>query len=223
MGSTRRKVLKAVAGVLGIGAATVAGGMGWLTVKSKEDELDYELPDVEPVANTLPPTKACGEGATIAQTEGPYYTPDTPHKPSLIEPGMKGQRLVFKGRILTTDCQPVAGAVLDVWSCDADGVYHNDDYTLRGHVFTDAEGNFEIETIRPSMYRDFGFFRTPHLHVKLQGKGTELLTTQVYFPDEATNADDSIFDDSLLMTLEPQDDGSVIGQFDFVLTPAANA
>ncbi|MEM9335455.1 MAG: intradiol ring-cleavage dioxygenase [Pseudomonadota bacterium] len=216
MSNTRRTVLKVFAGVVGLGAATFAGGMTWLAAKSREDELNYALPDVEPSAS-LPPTPACGDGATIAQTEGPYYTPDTPLKPSLIEPGMQGQRLAFKGRIVTTDCQPVAGAVLDVWSCDADGVYHNDDFTLRGHVFTDAEGRFEIETIRPAMYTDFGFFRTPHLHVKLQGKGTSLLTTQVYFPDEDTNAEDSIYDESLVMALSEQEDGSVVGEFDFVL------
>ncbi|MEM6514367.1 MAG: hypothetical protein AAF660_15255 [Pseudomonadota bacterium] len=220
MSNARRRALKVLAGVVGVGAATIAGGASWLVTKTREDKLDYELPDIERAA-TLPPTPACGDAATLAQTEGPYYTPDTPFKPSLLEPGMRGQRLVFKGRIVTTDCQPVAGAVLDVWSCDADGVYHNDDYTLRGHVFTDAEGRFEIETIKPAKYTDFDFFRTPHLHVKLQGKGTALLTTQVYFPGEASNAEDGIYDESLLMVLSEQDDGSMVGEFDFVLERAA--
>ncbi len=222
MGKSRRTILKVIAGTLGAGVATVAGGMTWLTVKSREDEIDYAFPDIEPAAS-LEPTKACGGHATIAQTEGPYYTPDTPMRASLVEPGMQGQRLLFEGQVLTIDCKPVAGAVVDVWSCDADGVYHNDDYTLRGHVFTDAAGRFQIETIRPAMYTDFGFFRTPHLHVKVQGRDTELLTTQVYFPDEETNAEDSIFDASLQMALEKKDDGSLRGEFDFVLQKTAKA
>ena len=53
--------------------------------------------------------------------------------------------------------------------------------------------------------------------MKLQGRDTKLLTTQVYFPDEIHNAKDSIFDDSLLMAIEQQGDGSLRGQFDFVL------
>ena len=43
----------------------------------------------------------------------------------------------------------VAGALLDLWHCDAAGVYDNDGYRLRGHQFSDAEGRFVFETIVP--------------------------------------------------------------------------
>ena len=60
--------------------------------------------------------------------------------------------------------------------------------------------------------------RTPHIHAKLQGPGTALLTTQLYFPDEpVANADDPIFSPALVIDQEPQPDGSVLGRFDFVL------
>ena len=127
---------------------------------------------------------------------------------------------MLEGQVLTTDCKPVAGAVIDVWSCDADGVYDNDGYTLRGHLFTDVEGRYRIETIRPPHYGDFGFIRTAHIHVKLQGPETRLLTTQLYFPDEPKNNGDNIFDESLLIAITEQDDGSLHGQFDFVLERA---
>jgi protocatechuate 3,4-dioxygenase beta subunit len=218
MRNPRRTFLKVIGGSIGAVVTVAAGGFTWLTVKSKEKPLNYELPRIEPVANTLPPTASCGdESATLAQTQGPFYTPDTPKKANFREPGMKGQPLLLEGQVLTADCQPVAGAVMDVWSCDADGVYDNDGYTLRGHVFTDTDGRYRIETIRPSYYEGFGFLRAAHIHVKLQGRNTRLLTTQLYFPGEPTNSEDSIFDASLLIATDDQDDGSLYGRFDFVL------
>lgn len=222
MGNSRRTFLKIIGGSIGVVVAVAGAGFTWLTIKSKEKPLDYELPDIEPVADTLPPTASCvDESATLAQTQGPFYTPRTPPRDNLREPGMKGQPLLLEGRVLTTDCQPVAGAVIDVWSCDADGVYDNDGFTLRGHVFTDADGRYRVETIRPSYYEALGFLRAAHIHVKLQGRETRLLTTQLYFPDEPTNVEDDIFDPSLLIVTDEQEDGSLHGQFNFVLERVA--
>ena len=218
MGNPRRTFLKVIGGSVGAVVAVAAGGFTWLTAKSKELPLNYGLPEVEPAADSLLPTASCGEqGVTLAQTQGPFYTPNTPQRANLREPGTKGQPLMLEGQVLTTDCKPVAGAVIDVWSCDADGVYDNDGYTLRGHLFTDAQGRYRIETIRPPYYGAFGFTRTAHIHVKLQGPETQLLTTQLYFPDEAKNSGDDIFDESLLVAITEQEDGSLHGQFDFVL------
>ena len=62
--------------------------------------------------------------------------------------------------------------------------------------------------------------RTQHIHVKVQGEATPVLTTQVYFPDlEAANANDWIFRDDLVMRLDRADD-AWRGRFDFVLPPA---
>lgn len=220
MGSPRRTFLKVIGGSLGTVVAVAAGGLTWLTVKSKELPLDYDLPDVEPAAGSIPPTASCGEDSvTVAQTQGPFYTPNTPQRADLRDPGTKGQPLLLEGRVLTTDCKQVAGAVLDVWSCDADGHYDNDGFTLRGHVFADAEGRYRIETIRPPNYKAFGFLRTAHIHVKLQGPETRMLTTQLYFPDVPENEGDDIFDESLLIAIAEQEDGSLRGEFDFVLEP----
>jgi protocatechuate 3,4-dioxygenase beta subunit len=51
----------------------------------------------------LPLTPACGPQAPLTprQTEGPYYTPNTPLRTSLVEPGSTAQRLVLTGRVLT--------------------------------------------------------------------------------------------------------------------------
>lgn len=218
MSLSRRRLIQWVGGTVGVVATTVAGGAAWLSARMRETEHGYTYPET---AGLLEPTPACENSTTtIAQTEGPYYTPNTPKRANLREPDTAGQPLLISGRILTTDCRPVAGAVLDVWSCDSKGVYDNEGFTLRGHQFTDARGRFSIQTIKPAAYTDFGITRTPHIHVKLQGPGTALLTTQLYFPGEAGNADDSIFDERLLMKMTELEDGGAIGEFDFVLARA---
>lgn len=218
MSLNRRRLIKCVGGAAGVVTATAAGGAAWLFAKTRETDHGYPYPES---AGLLAPTPACEDSAaTPAQTQGPYYTPNTPKRANLRESGTAGQALLIAGRILTTDCRPVAGAVIDVWSCDADGVYDNKGFSLRGHQFTDAHGRFRVETIKPAPYTDFGISRTPHIHVKLQGPGTAQLTTQLYFPGEAGNADDSIYDERLLMNMTALEDGGLIAEFDFVLAAA---
>lgn len=148
----------------------------------------------------VPPTPACGdddEEPTVAQTEGPYFTPNSPERTSLIEPGIEGKPLVLTGYVYSTGCQPVGKALLDVWHCDANGVYDNEGYRLRGHLFTDADGLFRLETIEPGIYTG----RTRHIHLKVQAPNGPVLTTQLYFPNQPENARDGIFDPALLVEL----------------------
>jgi protocatechuate 3,4-dioxygenase beta subunit len=116
---------------------------------------------------------------------------------------------------------PVVGAVLDVWNCDGRGVYDNEGFKLRGHQYTDAEGRFIVETVKPSDYSMLGgaLRRGPHIHFKIQGPNTRLLTTQLYFPDEPTNAHDLAFDRKLTMPIRPDGARGLAGEFDFVLLP----
>src|SRR6266568_7573076 len=143
-------------------------------------------------------TEACPRQLTLAQTEGPYFKPGSPARTSLIESGMTGTRLVLSGRVLTLACTPVAGATLDFWQADAGGTYDNNGYRLRGHQLTDAAGRYYLETILPGEYPG----RTEHIHVKLHAPGKAVLTTQLYFPDVASNQQDSIFDPHLLVTMQ---------------------
>jgi protocatechuate 3,4-dioxygenase beta subunit len=148
-------------------------------------------------AGALPPTPACDDGddPTPEQTEGPYFTPDSPERASLREAGMAGDRLTLAGTVLATDCRPVRRALLDFWQADAGGQYDNQGYRLRGHQFTDAEGRFRLETIVPGLYPG----RTRHIHVKVQAPDRPVLTTQLYFPGEAANDSDGIFRQELLL------------------------
>lgn len=165
-------------------------------------------------ARTLPPTPQCGDDdePTPSQTEGPFFTPRSPERRSLLEPGLKGRRLVVEGMVLTTSCTPIAGALLDFWQADDDGAYDNFGYRLRGHQFTDDEGRFRLETIVPGAYTG----RTRHIHVKVQAPGGRILTTQLYFPGEPRNDRDRIFNPALLVDMQGTDD-EPHARFDFVL------
>jgi len=149
---------------------------------------------------------------TLAQTAGPFYTPNTPERTNLREEGMAGTPLLVTGRVLNNDCSPVAGAVLDFWHADDGGQYDNVGFRLRGHQFTDAEGNYRLETIVPGLYPG----RTRHIHVIVQGENTRRLTTQLYWPHEAANARDGIFHPALVMQVAEGGDRQA-AVFDFVL------
>ena len=166
-------------------------------------------------AGTLAPTPACDDGddPTLAQTEGPYFTPNSPERASLLEAGTGGQRLVVAGTVLTTDCRPVQRALLDFWQADDAGEYDNQGYRLRGHQFSDAKGTWRLETIVPGLYTG----RTRHIHVKVQAPDGPVLTTQLYFPDEPENDRDGIFQPELLLDDVRDSNGARRGSFTFVL------
>jgi protocatechuate 3,4-dioxygenase beta subunit len=168
-------------------------------------------------AQALRPTPACGEANAAAiqtpgQTAGPYYTPNSPQRASLIEPGAPGTRLILAGRVVTTACRPVSGALLDVWHCDAAGRYDNQGYRFRGHLFADGSGRYRLETIVPGLYPG----RTRHIHIRVQAAGGQPLTTQLYFPREGSNAGDALWQPALEIAVAPRTDRQD-GHFDFVL------
>lgn len=186
--------------LIGAGASTLLAGLAVRGAQAQQD--------------LLPVTTHCSDGdePTPRQTEGPYFTPDSPERTSLIEQGMPGERIALAGFVLDRSCQPVAGALLDLWHCDAAGVYDNDGYRLRGHQFSDAQGRFVFETIVPGLYPG----RTRHYHVKVQAPGRSILTTQLYFPGEPANERDGIFDPTLLLNIT-LGRGPNLARFDFVL------
>lgn len=161
----------------------------------------------------LEPTPYCDDhNKTLAQTAGPFYTPNTPERSSFLEEGITGIKLVVTGQVLTPNCQPIAGAVLDFWHADDNGQYDNAGYRLRGHQFTDANGNYYLETVMPGLYPG----RTRHIHVIVQGPETAPLTTQLYFPNEPGNQTDGIFHPALVMDVNDAPDGKA-ATFNFVL------
>jgi protocatechuate 3,4-dioxygenase beta subunit len=168
-------------------------------------------------AQLLPETPSCGgnHAPTISQTEGPYYTPRTPEKRN-FRPDAQGEAIALMGFVTDRRCQPVANATVDLWHADAHGVYDNSGYKLRGYQTTDAQGRYVFETIVPGIYPG----RTRHFHVKVAVPDQRVLTTQLYFPDDArANSADGIFDRRLLMRIDKASDGK-IGRYDFVVNLA---
>ena len=165
-------------------------------------------------AQSLPLTASCGENPspTPAQTPGPFYTPDSPRRSSLIEQGSGAERLVLAGFVLSPQCKPVANALLDFWHCDERGDYDNRGFRYRGHLHADAQGRYRLETIMPGEYPG----RTRHIHVKVQAPGGRVLTTQLYFPNEPRNRSDWIYRPELTMSVA-RARGGRDARFDFVV------
>jgi protocatechuate 3,4-dioxygenase beta subunit len=157
---------------------------------------------------------ACPETFIDPETEGPYYKTGSPERIDLTEEGTAGERFTLTGYVFDKDCKPVAGAWLDFWHADGNGVYDNAGFKLRGHQFTDQQGRYILKTVLPGEYTG----RTNHIHVKV-GKqaGGPAATSQLYFPEGKRNAIDMIFNKSMLVTMGKDKDGKKTGFFNFKL------
>jgi protocatechuate 3,4-dioxygenase beta subunit len=137
------------------------------------------------------------------QTQGPYFVDEMLHRSDIrSDPGTgavsEGAPLQLEfqvSQIKNGSCGPLAGAQVDVWHCDATGVYS--DVTdpsfntvgkkfLRGYQVTDAAGMARFNTVYPGWYRG----RAVHIHFMIRsgpasGRRHEFVS-QVYF-DEALN------------------------------------
>jgi protocatechuate 3,4-dioxygenase beta subunit len=204
---TRKSFVRLMFGVLALAAARPAGNAFGHTFAS--------VPTVKAIALRLTPGDANAEPTTPSQTEGPYFKPDSPERTSLVDDALPGTRLVITGRVLAADATPQPGALLDFWQADDFGVYDNQGFTLRGHQYTDADAYFTLETIVPGLYGG----RTRHIHVKVQAPNGPVLTTQLYFPNEARNFSDGIFDPALVLPVQQTDTGEA-ATFDFVINTA---
>jgi protocatechuate 3,4-dioxygenase beta subunit len=172
------------------------------------------LPSMDVLAQELAPTPQCHDGdqPTERQIEGPFYKPSSPERSDLLERGTKARMVELSGTVLTRNCKPVSRVLIDLWHADETGEYDNRGFRYRGHVFTDAAGRFDFRTIRPAPYPG----RTRHYHVKVLATGRQLLTTQLYFPNEPLNARDDFYSRALEVALA--DAGEAMkARFDFVL------
>ena len=124
------------------------------------------------------------------QTEGPFYLEDQKLRRNIRE-GRPGVPLTLRLTVVdVSTCRPIRGAAVDVWHCDARGVYSgttqgtDDERFLRGIQRTDAKGVARFETIYPGWYPG----RTVHVHVTVHVGGSVVHTGQLYFPDRLTDA-----------------------------------
>jgi protocatechuate 3,4-dioxygenase beta subunit len=164
------------------------------------------------LAQELPATPQCSGKATRAQTEGPFFKPQSPDRADLVEAGAQARVVELGGYVLTRACNPMARAVVDLWHADEKGAYDNSGFRYRGHVYTDPQGRYRFRTIVPAFYSG----RTRHYHVKVAAGGKLLLTTQLYFPDEPGNRRDGLFRPELLMRVAAAGK-DMTARFDFVV------
>ena len=93
-------------------------------------------------------------------------------------------------RVRDADCEPLKDAVVDVWHCDAGGVYSgfgnatSNRTFMRGLQRTNAKGVAVFRTVYPGWYPG----RTVHIHVKVHVKGNVVHTGQLFFPAATSQA-----------------------------------
>jgi len=178
---------------------------------------------------------------TPGQTEGPFYPVKLPADMDADLVRVKGQATEavgqvthISGRILGKQGEIVRGAMVEIWQCDAHGIYnhpgdsghkrHDAAFQGYGRVQVDAAGRYAFRTIRPVAYPG----RTPHIHFKVHAPGVGRLTTQMYVAGEPLNASDGPLNgirdrkarESLIVALAEAGDleaGAQKGTFDIVL------
>jgi protocatechuate 3,4-dioxygenase beta subunit len=128
---------------------------------------------------------------TPEQTEGPYYVPGAPVRRNVTE-GRPGVALTLRLSVIdVASCKPIKGASVEIWHCDAGGVYSGVAQQstqgakfLRGLQRTDAKGLAVFRTVYPGWYQG----RTVHIHTKVHVAGNVVHTGQLYFADSVTDA-----------------------------------
>lgn len=172
---------------------------------------------------------------TPAATEGPYFVDELLNRSDIRSDPVSGAvkegaalRLVLNvARVSSGGCSPVSGAQVDIWHCDALGLYSDEAANntvgqkfLRGYQLTDDDGKVEFVTIFPGWYTG----RTIHIHFKVRVDSTEF-TSQLFFTQNAiaevlardpysqkgspdtTNARDGIYLSDTVLDLVAEGDG----------------
>lgn len=108
-----------------------------------------------------------------------------------------GEVIIVKGKILDTNCQPIAGAIVEIWQANHYGKYRHEyddsgksDPNFQGwaQAVTNANGEYRFKTILPGLYGR----RARHIHYKVAKRGYHEQVTQLYFDGEARNRTDGI-------------------------------
>jgi len=135
--------------------------------------------------------------ATTSQTVGPYLHIGLTWliTESLAPAGVPGERVQIRGRVLDGDGKPVNDALVEIWQADSRGKYGaSKRFRGFGRSATDDAGAFRFSTIKPGrVVGPGGKLQAPHIlaHVFMRGQLKQLVS-RIYFPDEASNAQDPV-------------------------------
>ena len=191
------------------------------------------------LACTAYPALAQGPVRTPAQTEGPFYPDRLPldrdNDLTMVagrQAPAEGEITDLTGRILDMNGKPLRGVIIEIWQVDNNGHYiHSGDagagndanFQGFGRFETGQDGAYRFRTIKPVPYPG----RTPHIHVKLQKGGRDLLTTQMYVQGHSLNERDGLLRSirdpgqraSVLVPFLPSKElpGTLAARFDIVL------
>jgi protocatechuate 3,4-dioxygenase beta subunit len=163
--------------LVGAGALLLGGGGAYALLRDDEEPRQAATPQTgEKPSCVLAPE----------QTEGPYYLDGSMIRRDIAE-GRDGAPLELRLTVQRADsCEPIENATVELWHCDAGGVYSGVDGDsgrfCRGGQRTGSDGVATFETVYPGWYQG----RAPHIHVKVHVSGNEVHTGQLYF-DEAVS------------------------------------
>ena len=154
------------------------------------------------------------EGATESTVFGPFYREGAPELPmgATISQDGRGEPAVVTGHVRSTNGTPIAGALLDVWETDENGLYEQQDpeqpdMNLRGKFRTDHEGRYFFVGIKPVSYAipDDGPvgqllralsrhpFRPAHIHLLVSADGFMSVTTHLFVKGDPYLDSDAVF------------------------------
>jgi protocatechuate 3,4-dioxygenase beta subunit len=127
-----------------------------------------------------------------ALTDGPFFVDEKLDRSDIrsdpatgvVRPGAILNLNFLVSRVSGSACAALSGAMVDVWHCDALGVYSDVDGArgqkfLRGFQNTDASGSAKFMTIYPGWYQG----RAVHIHFKIRPTSSSEFTSQLFFDD----------------------------------------
>ena len=139
-------------------------------------------------------------------TEGPFYPPklplDTDNDLVIVNDSITpaiGEITHLSGRLLDTRGDPIRNATIEIWEADNSGVYLADgrnrarfdsNFQGFGRFLTGTTGEYYFRTIKPTRYAGRP---APHIHFKIQVKGREPWTTQLFVKGFPSNQMDGIW------------------------------
>jgi protocatechuate 3,4-dioxygenase alpha subunit len=139
--------------------------------------------------------------ATTSQTVGPFFSIglDWLNSDDVAGPGVPGERVEIRGRVIDGEGIGVPDCVLELWQADPNGHYENPEdgpvaskasaFRGFGRVPTLPDGSFRFTTIKPGRVPGPSDEpQAPHILVSVFCRGLMLrLVTRIYFPEEPAN------------------------------------
>ncbi|MGC7098191.1 intradiol ring-cleavage dioxygenase [Amycolatopsis lurida] len=151
--------------------------------------------------------------ATEATVFGPFFVEDAPGIPlgGNIAGPAAGEPCWVEGTVTNTDGTPLAGARIEVWEADEEGLYdvqYEDNRTAgRAHLFTDEDGHYRFWGVTPTPYpiphdgpvgqllehTGRSPLRAAHLHFMVSHPGHRTLVTHIFPRGDAHLDTDTVF------------------------------